>query len=400
MKKIFYLLGLLAATTIAQKADAQCGNGRYIDSTFAVSMSTVTYSTVYNQAMDIYQPVGDTFSKRPVIILGHGGAFITGNGDRTNDSTIVWLCKRLAGRGYVTASIDYRTTGVLNMLDSAQAITEVAKAISDGKAAIRYFVKDKATTNTYKIDTNSIFIGGNSAGAVLYMHVGYISNLAECPSYLQQVFIDSVGGFEGNSGNAGYTTRFKAVIDLAGGLNTSSFVSPDDVPSCNAQGDQDQVVPYNCAHALNGSCPVTLCGLGALEPAYQSNNIYHESIVFPGDGHVPWASDMTKFNTVDTMVTNFLYRFICGPLEVRPMKTASVSIYPNPATSSVKVESGSSIAEICVFDITGRMVACAEGLNAQSYTLNTSNYKQGVYFVKLHFKDAGVSAVVKKIIIE
>jgi acetyl esterase/lipase len=128
--------------------------------------------------MDIYQPDGDTYAARPLIILAHGGSFI--GGSKTDDATVVELCNRFAKRGYVTASINYRLGTLINLVssDSTVPMGIVVKAISDGKAAIRYFMKDAATTNTYKIDTNNIFVGGNSAGAVLYMHVLYLSNLA------------------------------------------------------------------------------------------------------------------------------------------------------------------------------------------------------------------------------
>lgn len=239
MRKLYILA---ASLLLAHTVGAQCDNGRYWNPIFPnVSKTTVTYSTVYSQQMDIYQPIGDTLAARPVIILGHGGSFITGNGDRTNDPTVDTLCQRFASRGYVTVSIDYRTIDVFSALDSALMVDEVAKAISDGKAAIRFFMNDRATTNTYKIDTNNIFIGGNSAGAVLYMHVAYLDSLGECPPNIVNA-MNANGGFEGNSGFLGYTTRSKAVINLAGALNMTSFVGPGDKPSVNAQGTNDNTV--------------------------------------------------------------------------------------------------------------------------------------------------------------
>lgn len=396
---IYSILLLCAGLIIVQNAGAQCGNGRYLTNIFPASVSTVTYSTPYSLSMDIYQPVGDTMSHRPLIILAHGGSFV--GGTKNNDSTVVRFCRWYAQRGYVTASIDYRLTTAFNLLDSSQAVDEVIKAMGDGKAAVRYFVKDAATTNTYKIDTNNIFVGGNSAGAVLYMHVGYIDSIGECPAYLQTA-MNNNGGFEGNSGNAGYTTKTKAIISLAGGLNQSSFVGPGNKPSANAQGDQDAVVPYYCGHAQSGAVPVTLCGLGTLEPIYVANSINHVSLVFPGDGHVPWDGDNAKQASVDTMVMNFLYSLICGTTSVNELANNSeVVLYPNPAKEVLHINAPQSISSITVYDMTGRVVILNEGINANTYEVNTSQLSKGLYFVKMNVgrgKDA--TPIVKRIVIE
>jgi para-nitrobenzyl esterase len=402
MRKL-YLAILPVLMLLARGAGAQCPTGRYTDFIFpTVSKTTVTYSTVYSQQMDIYQPVGDTLSARPIIILGHGGSFLTGNGDRTNDGTIDSLCVRFAKRGYVTVSIDYRTTDIFSMIDSALAIDEVIKAISDGKAAIRYFVKDRATTNTYKIDTNNIYVGGNSAGAVLYMHVTYLDSIGECPSYIAAAMAAN-GGFEGNSGNDGYTTRFKAVINLAGGLNKSTFVGPGDKPSVNCQGTNDAVVPYNCAYPNVGlTIPVNLCGLGVLEGMYVSSGINHMSHIFPGDGHVPWASSAPKFKTVDSLVTIFLYNLVCNDLtSVNQVNVnTAVEIFPNPAHEFVNVQSPQDVSEIVLYDQMGRTVIETKGINKQNYEINTSRLNKGVYFVRIRFSNADNAPVVKRVVVD
>jgi len=391
-------LGMLLG---AAGAYAQCSNGRYISYLFPHSISTVTYSTVYSQQMDIYQPVGDVATSRPLIILAHGGSFFGGN--RVADLTVDSLCARFARRGYVTASIDYRLSTLPNMVnpDSTYAIDEVMKAISDGKAAIRYFVKDAATTNTYKIDTNNIFIGGNSAGAVLYMHVGYATDSTEYPDYIDTAMVHN-GGFEGNSGNAGYTTKSKAVINLAGALNMVSFVNTGDMPSVNVQGDADNTVPYNCAYPLSGGVRVKLCGLGALEPEYAAKGISHMSKVYPGAGHVPWSTDAVMFNSVDSLVRVFLYSLVCpGVNAVHSLHAATeVALFPNPATGLVNIASAVPVSELSVSDQTGRTVYTVSGINKERLELNTSRYAPGIYFIRLTFADDSNTPVVKRIIVQ
>ena len=399
--KLYLLAALCVCVIYSGNINAQCPAGRFVTEIFPTySLDSVTYSTPYSLKMDIYQPTGDTMAARPLIILGHGGSFVSGT--REDDSTVDWLCQNFARRGYVTASIDYRLGNIFSMVsDSSAAIDVVVKAISDGKAAIRYFVQDAATTNTYKIDTNHIFIGGNSAGAVLYMHVGYIPNLAACPADLAAAMATN-GGFEGNSGNPGYTTRYKAVINLAGALNTPALVSPWGTPSVNAQGDADVTVPYNCAYPLSGTVHVTLCGLGQLEPAYVARDVYHMSKVFPGDTHVPWATDPAKFYTVDSLVTQFLYNLVCTNVAgVNDVHTnTDVSLYPNPASECVNVKSSELLSTICVTDQVGRVVAEISNINRLEYELNTSHLSAGVYFVKMKFANENNTPIVKQVVVE
>ena len=408
MRKKSYLITLLCTFFFVQNLKAQCAGGRYMDEIFpSFTMDSVTYSTPYSLKMDIYQPTGDTLAARPLIIVAHGGSFI--GGTREDDVACDSICWRFAKRGYVTASIDYRLANPLSMFstDSTQAITEVMQSVSDGKAAIRYFVQDAATTNTYRIDTNNIFIGGNSAGSVLYMQVGYLDSIGECDAVVQSIMAAN-GGFEGNSGNAGYTTKSKAIINLAGGLNEVSFAGPGDKPSVNCQGSDDIIVPYTCGYP-NFNTPaapvnvlVTLCGLGSLEPQYDAVGIYHMSHVFPGDGHVPWDSDPVKYNTVDSLVNIFLYNMVCT--NVASVNTVNintkVSLFPNPASDLLNMNASADVGEIMLYDETGRMVFHADGINKSSYEINISRFPKGLYFVKMYFSDPDNTPQVQRVVIE
>lgn len=74
MKRI--LLSLLVVLNYT--VNAQCDE-RYSEEIFdEVSVSTVTYSDVHNLKLDIYQAEGDTVTNRPLLILAHGGSFISG----------------------------------------------------------------------------------------------------------------------------------------------------------------------------------------------------------------------------------------------------------------------------------------------------------------------------------
>jgi hypothetical protein len=393
---------------LMQPADAQCGSGpRYVDSIFAgYTLDSVTYSTVYNQKMDIYQPLGDASTGRPLVILAHGGSFVSGT--RSDDLTVTTLCADLAHKGYVTASIDYRLTAALNLLTADSAISAVLEAVHDGKAAVRYFYKDVLTNgNTYKIDTNNIFIGGTSAGGVLFMHYAYVDSISQLNANFQAVLNNLGGGLDGLSGNAGYSSNFKGVINLAGGLNDPTWIGHCSKPVVSAQGTLDSVVPYYCANAEYGVVPVALCGLGSLQPYIAANTQYWSSLTFPGAGHTPWESNTTDLHMVDTLITGFLNKAICTSMSVpcpvngiqEVQYTANISLYPNPANNVLNIQSSEFINDVALADQTGRTVAHASDINTLNYQMNTSPLSSGVYFLRVN-DNKGHIPIIKKVVIE
>jgi hypothetical protein len=398
-KKLLLLLSGALLVFSGQQAIAQCDGGRYLNEIFSgFTLDSTTYSTPYSLKMDVYQPAGDTLTARPLIIWAHEGSFI--GGDRESDSTVVRECRNFAMRGYVTASIDYRLGNELSMVsDSNYAISVVVKAISDGKAAIRYFVQDAVTANTYKIDTNRIFIGGNSAGSVLYMHVAYMTDTTLLPTMLLDS-IDANGGFEGNSGNAGYNTKFNAMVNYAGGLNRPYFITHGNVPSSNAQGTADNVVPYTCADAIMGLVQVTLCGLGNIEAVYDSMGIDHVSYIFEGAGHVPWDTNDTNFNSIDSQTTQFLYHLVCAPAGVAPLSVEpTLQLYPNPTNTIMELAASDMMNEITIQDITGRTIYHEEMVNGKNWHHDVGSMLPGLYFVRVGFV-GNASPIIKRLLIE
>ncbi len=405
MKNRLYALILFCSVLMfAQNVNAQT---RYHDMIFeSVTVTTVTYSDTFHLLMDVYQPFGDSLCRRPVVVLAHGGSFI--QGDRTNDNAVITLCQNFAKRGYVTVSIDYRLGAAISMaLDSSYAENEVLQAIGDGKAAVRYLRKDAYTTNTFKIDTNLVFCGGNSAGGVLFMHYIYITNVNQTSPALQTI-INNNGGLEGNSGNPGYSSEVNAVLSLAGGLNDPNFIVAGDKPIAHFQGDADNVVPYVCALAEQGAINVRLCGLGSLNANYNTFGLTHVSKVYPGAGHVPWQSNVAEMTEVDSMSANFLDTITAWPTQVYCTGPTAVqnitldeliSVYPNPAMSQVTVSFPSlePYTKVQLVDGLGRVVTEKQVSNLRT-TFDRNGIAGGVYFIKAIKKDA--SSVIRKVIFE
>ena len=301
---------------------SQC-NGRYQTEIFnSVSKTTVNYSDVYNDnshKMDIYTPNGDSEINRPIILYMHGGSFYAGDKSTTD---CVDFCESMAKRGYVTASLNYRlATNIVGFLTSNEAQYEtVLKAVSDAKAAVRYFRKDFANNNTYKIDPNTIFVAGYSAGAVIAIHQAYIDNISDLPSSIidndgsafnVQSIINNVGGvygLEGDAGNYGYSSDVSGVISFAGGINIS-WIDDNDEPLVSVQGTEDPTVNYNCAPALNSSLVLDLCGTGEMHPQADLVGVINDKLIFNGEDTLglQMVIPTQKFLQAVDFTTNFLF---------------------------------------------------------------------------------------------
>lgn len=143
-------------------------------------------------AMDIYEPVGDTETSRPLVLVYHTGNFLPNvlnaqiSGTKT-DSAVVEICTRLAKRGYVAAAVDYRTGW--NPLAETQPIRALGliqaayRGIQDGRNAVRFFRGDAEDGgNTFGIDPNKITAWGNGTGGYLTLGMATLNNYLEIPT--------------------------------------------------------------------------------------------------------------------------------------------------------------------------------------------------------------------------
>ncbi len=76
--------------------------------------------------------------------------------------------------------------------------------------------------------------------------------------------------------------------------------------------------------------------------------------------------------------------------------TVIMKIYPNPATTIVNIESEIPIKEIKVYNYAGRVVA-SERVNGKICQLKTSQYKPGIYFMRIKTE---IGIISKRIVIE
>lgn len=148
--------------------------------------------------LDLYKPIGDNNTKRPLIVVVHGGYFYVGCKEG-----IRWFAEEMVARGYVVAAVDYRKgwhkhsfvgTHIctatllfankieefrsLYVADSAEHYRALYRGMQDVRGAIRWL---KARADQDSVDHTKVFVGGESAGAAISLAVAFLDRPEEKP---------------------------------------------------------------------------------------------------------------------------------------------------------------------------------------------------------------------------
>jgi len=137
---------------------------------------------------DIYQPIGDTLTNRPVIIISHTGSFLppVANGQATGsvkDSSIVEQCTRWAKKGYVAVAMGNRKgwnpTSTDQNVRTSTLLQAAYRGIQDAKAMVRFLrMTEDVAGNPYGIDPDKIVLGGQGTGGYISLGYATLSNAA------------------------------------------------------------------------------------------------------------------------------------------------------------------------------------------------------------------------------
>lgn len=349
MKKIFCALLVLwlgSLLPVAAQTRIDTTGGRYYRPIFATVTRTqdVTYGAAadflgnnQNLRLDVYQPTGDTVRRRPLLVFAHGGGFVSGN---KNDTEIVELCTRFARMGYVTASIDYRV--LFLPFDTVNIARAAIRATQDMRAAVRFFRRDAATTRTYRAHPDFIYAAGSSAGAFMALQTAYLDKDAEVPAYLG---LAALGGLEGNSGNPGYSSRVRGVINLCGALGRPWWMEAGDVPLVSVHGTNDATVPYGAGLVGGGLPPQKVYGSAVLHTRATAVGIVNQLYTFKRAGHVPYNGSSPAatayLDTTTRVVRDFLRPLLRQAAVVTAVKQAAATrpqAFPVPAETAVQLE--------------------------------------------------------------
>lgn len=276
------------------------------DITYADGLGYNTMSTspfAIPLKMDVYYPDNNSTNK-PVYMFIHGGGF---QGGTKTKPEIVDMANYFASRGWVFASIDYRTvedlgiiagmtpeglatyyTGVAPQewidfsLQNAESPGDVQTSVAiyaaqrDAKAALRWIV---ANSSNYNINTDFITVGGASAGAVSTIALG-ISN--------QEDFRDEMTITEDPTLS---TTNLNQIFDVKSMIYFwGSNVKLELLEAIYGLNRYDSNDPeLFMAHGTMDPNPTTTFSEATeLSNIYDSLGIYNELIPLEGEGHGAW----------------------------------------------------------------------------------------------------------------
>ncbi len=257
-----------------------------------ISVETHTYILKEGKKLelDIYIPTDDTVSNRPLVLYMHGGGFQEGQRD---SKSIVKFCNRLAGYGYVVASMSYRLTrknqpGAFGCdCPAVEKQKTFAAAVDDIQDATSFLIENQ---ESFDIDPHKIILAGSSAGAEAVLIAAY-----EPP-----VIYDSE------------PIAYAGVIGMAGAIpDTSKINKISAVPSLFFHGTDDNLVPY--ATAPHHYCAEDRPGYLVLHGSHTLAKKLHELDVpywlhtTCGAGHEMASRPMTAYFHE---IVDFCYNFV------------------------------------------------------------------------------------------
>lgn len=317
------------------------------DSVYGTATSFM--STTDTLTLDVYVPECNSIfedARRPLLMWIHGGAFLGGH---KNEAGIEDLCIQFARRGYVTASINYRKGFVSDdqewncnypeyscvfAHEAAEWDRAYYRAVQDAKGAVRWLVNHR---DDYLIDTDNIFVAGESAGAFIALGTALLDSESERPEstyalpdapiphdsthdciYNENHIFDGegiprpdLGGFEGTIEPTEIDYTIKGVGNMYGGMLSDllEYHNPDNPQPAIYSFHQpcDLVVPIDSGNVYAGLSWCMTNGYGCYAIA-NTTKVYGSSTIDTWNSENDYGYPMlSEFGAIE-----FPYSFVFG----------------------------------------------------------------------------------------
>jgi len=380
-----------------------CDGSRYLIDVFTEVDSTINISfgsgpTIAGNEqelfMNVFEPVGDTAAERPVIIVAFGGSFIGGEKEDVN-----FLCKSYARKGFVAATIDYRLYDLplFPIPTEEEMKIVVTKAVADMKGAVRFLRADADANNTFRIDSDYIFLGGVSAGGIAAMHAAVLDETDNLPQDLIDI-IAAEGGVEGTVNDLDYSSEVQGTVNFSGGLNDAKWIDANDPPFISVHDDGDMTVPYNSGFAnIFGFDIIYLEGSGECNRVADSLGVNNYLQTFVNsEAHVSYFFDEDTEKEMIDLTSAFLHDILCEDDVLSNEKIernlVDISIFPNPNSGIINISHNlNSDYAVTIYDLTGKQVLQSVIKNQ----IDISGLSSGLYIVEFKSKDGNYPLIQK-----
>lgn len=412
MSRKFYFIFLISLLLLSRSyAQDYCGMTRFDTFIFDISQTEVISDIKYGEGpdetgdtdnlhLDIYRPapVFDALEKKPLVFFVHGGGLV--GGDKLSEGAVD-LGNLYARSGFVYASIDYRIgwnngddeTGCGG--DTTDLDRATYRAVQDTKAAFRYL---KANADLYGIDTNYIFVEGNSAGSTVLLYCLYAGQ-----NDFKSIFYDELGSID-SADNDDFNHAFDplAFIGEASGFSPIGLLENKYVPTLYFHGTCDSIVPY-----FNG--PLFFCYQPFSYPRYHGSwdmvQVFKENdlpywfytgegashdVVIP-DSLIKYSQPFIKSILCNTLTTHEYYR-VLGKKRCATEEDGELFItqlYPNPIVDDIYITLTSTRdrdVDLYLYNAEGQTVGSVT-LDffppVQSYVIDASYLPHGIYTMRV-----------------
>lgn len=385
----------------------------YVSRQFGVQVAKdIVYGsdTLYNGGIDslrmnIFKPIGDDQTERPVFIAVHGGDWIGGHRNELDS-----LCYWYAQRGYVAATISYRLgfygpwplqAPFAN--DPPEVVRACFRAVQDLNGAIRYL---KGRSMQDSSSTTQVYLWGASAGAITSMHAAYLTDESERPAacgalgpvyeFLTPHPRPDLGPVRGKLHLNGYDSSVKGVASIFGAIIDTNLIASVNDPALYLYHQSGDLV-VGCWHQqglwglplgvganypwLHGSCSIDL----------RMQHLGFDSSQYQFYLHQGIDHGIHNIALMDSLVAVFFANQVCPPTSTGTPDQASlndtflVKISPNPADQNLNISwEGLPINRLRFFDLSGRLVTemAVSHEQASSIQMPVGELPNGLYFLQ------------------
>ena len=178
-------------------------------------------------------------------------------------------------------------------------------------------------------------------------------------AYIQEL-LDRNGGFEGNSNDiTEYTSEVQGAILYSGSILRTSWMDANDPPYVAFHEEFDPIVPCGYESSAVVDFPAFAYGACAMQERAEEVGLRQTTTIFEGDSsHVGYFSG---FNQTAVVFSSFafmedLYCNQANTVSIDPSLTASLRLYPNPASDRIVISSDviQNGGEMEIIDLEGR----------------------------------------------
>jgi hypothetical protein len=367
----------------------------FFDSTEISTGANVQFGTAidhlgnpYILRMDLYYPnlTIDQSSKRPFIMLFHGGGFSSGD---KQSGDIKDLCIHLARRGFVCATVNYRLGYDFTEYGQYKARY---RAIQDGHAAMRYIVNN---ANTVRIDTSWLFVGGQSAGSLLALGMVYSDQFElDSVSLLYNATATSVelGNLNTSGNSLTNTYRIKGIFNNWGAINESEVDFDEMIPTVAFHGKFDSIVRIGADNSflhytLNGSETIhnnliakNICSEITIDSTNEHGIYRNASSVFRASRASCFLKSIFCNNCSNFYMTDSIPSNCSNALSLDEFNFGTtIKVYPNPFENSFSIQGIDGTLDLTIYNCFGQLVYKDEVSNGVIQT----DLIPGLYFLKM-----------------